>query len=350
MGLAFRSLNTITPEPQCTFMECLQQSLPEPVFTTSLSLAGGGFLDFGFIDDTAYTGNFTKIPVDNTTGFWQVNDVQIGSGGKTFSGNPGDAVFDTDSTFLYLPQAAVSAYTDLVKGAKYDNTSGGYVFPCNSQLPDLELAFTQATSGPATAIIRGDYLKYGPLSVSGPDCLLSMGADTGIGFSLLGMPFFANRYIVWNQSEPSVSFANATGHGTTTPPASTTKSAASHTSTGAGHNQPATVMSSSLSTGAKAGIGVGVAVAGLMLIAFGIWGFQRRKKRPPESGATTAEGNYTGKPELEGRGLQRSELRGDSISEMPEKRPELASDVRHELQGDEFARELPSTVRAESPR
>ncbi len=34
MGLAFRLLNTISPDRQCTFMECLQDSLPEPIFTT----------------------------------------------------------------------------------------------------------------------------------------------------------------------------------------------------------------------------------------------------------------------------------------------------------------------------
>ena len=33
MGLAFRSISSISPEPQCTFMECLQASLPEPIFT-----------------------------------------------------------------------------------------------------------------------------------------------------------------------------------------------------------------------------------------------------------------------------------------------------------------------------
>lgn len=335
MGFGFTSLSSFQPTPQGTFMEFLQDSLEEPIFTTSFSFSTDGYLDFGFIDEKAFTGNLTSIPIDNSTGFWNATSIQYGAGGKTLSGNPTAAIFDTDSSWLYLDRSIVTAYTALVEGAKYNISVGGYVFPCKAELPDLEITFTTAEDGPAMAVIAGNLLNFQQVPSSSSDCFLAMSINTGL--SILGMPFFVDRYIVWNQSEPSMAFANATGKGTIVPPASNSQATPSGSKNGgSGAGAPSSSTLSSLSTGAKAGIGVGVALGGLLLIALGVLTFRRRSKSRPSPQDAATDSTYAGKPELEGRGteVQRSEMRGESVSEMPEKPSELPTEIRHELPAD----------------
>jgi aspergillopepsin I len=204
LGLGFGVENSIRPTPQCTFMECLEPYVPDPIFGTSFKLNNSGFVDFGYSDSAVYTGDLTEIPIANTSsgneGQWVTLGVQFGSGGQVFSANPIDLDFDSGTASLSADVA--SAYFALVKGA--DNSSGSWQYPCGATLPDFQFIFPDATSGPTTVTIPGENLKNGDATTG--NCGTWMNVVDGRGNA--GLPFYISKYMIWNQAKPSLSFAD----------------------------------------------------------------------------------------------------------------------------------------------
>jgi len=56
LGLGFDNINQVKPTPVPQFMDNIASSLPEQLFTVSLKAGQPGDFDFGFIDQTKYTG------------------------------------------------------------------------------------------------------------------------------------------------------------------------------------------------------------------------------------------------------------------------------------------------------
>ena len=57
VGLAFSTLNSVSPRPQKTFFDNIMSELAQPVFTAALDLDGSGTYEFGTIDASKFTGN-----------------------------------------------------------------------------------------------------------------------------------------------------------------------------------------------------------------------------------------------------------------------------------------------------
>lgn len=70
MGLAFSSINTVKPRKQTTFFDTVESQLAQPVFAANLKHNQPGTYDFGFIDQSKYTGSLAYTPVDSSQGFW----------------------------------------------------------------------------------------------------------------------------------------------------------------------------------------------------------------------------------------------------------------------------------------
>lgn len=70
LGLAFSSINTVQPQAQTTFFDTVQSQLDSPLFAVTLKHNAPGTYDFGFIDNSKYTGQLAYTPVDNSQGFW----------------------------------------------------------------------------------------------------------------------------------------------------------------------------------------------------------------------------------------------------------------------------------------
>lgn len=70
------------PKAQKTFFENIVSSLKAPVFTADLLEDGSGFYQFGVIDDTKYTGNLTRLPIDSSRGYWQFNSTTFSINGN----------------------------------------------------------------------------------------------------------------------------------------------------------------------------------------------------------------------------------------------------------------------------
>lgn len=206
VGLGFGAENSIRPNAQCTFMECLEPYVPEPVFGTSFQLGSSGFIDFGYADTTAYTGDLTEIPIANTSsgneGQWVYQNVQFGSGGQVFSADAIDLDFDSGTASLSVSADVAAAYFALVDGAS--NSSGNWVYPCGTTLPDFDFIFSSAISGPSTVTIPGANLMNGDGTTG--DCYTWMDVVTGRGNA--GLPFYISKYMIWNQALPSLSFAD----------------------------------------------------------------------------------------------------------------------------------------------
>ena len=162
LGLAFDSINTASPNKVATFFQNAMPGLDAPVFTANLKKGEPGNYNFGYIDSTEYSGDITYVPVSTANGFWEFagNGYAVGSG--AFVSSSIDAIADTGTTLLYLPDAAVSAYYAKVPGAFNSPTVGGYVFPCSATLPSITLGI-----GAYRAVVPGSYINYAPASSTG---------------------------------------------------------------------------------------------------------------------------------------------------------------------------------------
>ena len=203
IGLGFGSENSIRPTAQCTFMECVEPYVEQPIFGTSFKTNDDGFVDIGYADTSAYTGTLTGVPVANTSsgneGQWVVQDVTFGSGTTVFDSPGMDMDFDSGTASLSVPQAVADAYFALVAGGD----SSQQTYDCGATLPDFTFFFGTSNSGPKSVTIPGSALVNGNATTGTCDTWM----DVVTGRANAGLPFYISNYMIWNQAEPSLSFA-----------------------------------------------------------------------------------------------------------------------------------------------
>ncbi|KAI4144997.1 MAG: hypothetical protein LQ340_006468 [Diploschistes diacapsis] len=205
MGMAFvqPDSNGLVRQPTC--MIAVQDQLPDPIFTPKLHSNTPGSIYFGYVDDNIYTGNLVKMPVDNQTqSSWLTDGVIFGSGGSNLSSKALPLLFNTGGQGTGLREAAAAAaYWAQVQGPSQDS-NGNWIYPCNATTPDLDINFPG--SGPA--MIPRAILNNANESVSsdGTMCLGDRQSQEG-GQGNAGDQFFLTFFTVWNQAEPSPSFA-----------------------------------------------------------------------------------------------------------------------------------------------
>lgn len=110
-------MDLVSPTAQKTFYDNAKSSLDDPVFTADLKYHAAGSYDFGFIDDSKYTGSITYVSVDDSNGFWEFTSSGYAVGSGTFKKTSIDAIADTGTTLIYVPDTVVDAYYDQVDGA-----------------------------------------------------------------------------------------------------------------------------------------------------------------------------------------------------------------------------------------
>ncbi|KAL8786038.1 MAG: hypothetical protein Q9213_003021 [Squamulea squamosa] len=213
LGLAFDRLNTVKPAAQKTFFTNVLPSLSAPLFTVDLKKASHmlslnlkaapGSYDFGFIDTSKTTSKVTFVDVDNSRGFWTFTSSGYAVGDQSFS-SPIEGIADTGTTLLYLPDAIVGDYYASVNGANNDAQQGGYVYPCNADLPDISFKI-----GSYTAVVPGSYVTYAPVDDSGKICFGGIQSSTGIGINIFGDIFLKSQFVVFQGgNNPQLGFAS----------------------------------------------------------------------------------------------------------------------------------------------
>ncbi len=204
LGLAFSSINTVTPKQQTTFFDTVKPTLAKALFTCDLKQGNAGSYTFGYIDTSKYTGSVTYVPVDDSQGFWSftAGGYSVGSDNAT-SGSVGVSIADTGTSLLYLPAAVAKAYYAKA-GGKFDNQQGGYTLPCNGNAPDFNVAI-----GGKTFVVPGSYIAYAPITSGSQTCFGGIQANTGIGFNIFGDVFLKAVYAIFDVSQgaPRLGFA-----------------------------------------------------------------------------------------------------------------------------------------------
>lgn len=95
VGLAFSSINTVSPKAQNTFFDNAMPKLSQPVFTADLKHDVEGSYNFGYIDSSAYTGDLFYVDLFNSSadysGFWsfQSTGYAVGDGSASSSSGTG---------------------------------------------------------------------------------------------------------------------------------------------------------------------------------------------------------------------------------------------------------------------
>ncbi|ODM15700.1 hypothetical protein SI65_08934 [Aspergillus cristatus] len=255
MGLAFSSLNTVKPHAQKTFFDTVKDDLDEPVFAVALKHQAAGSYDFGYIDKSKYTGSITYTEVDSTDGYWMFTAGGYGIGNGDTSSTPLTGIADTGTTLLMLPEEVVDAYYKQVSGAEKSATAGGYVVPCDAELPDFTTVISSSTgsspsssstpgfgsgygggygdgglgsifgngfgsgifsnkrstsssgSGSYKAVTPGKHIKMSAIDEEGSSCFGGIQSNSGMSFSIFGDVFLKSQYVVFDPEKPRLGFA-----------------------------------------------------------------------------------------------------------------------------------------------
>ncbi|KAI9710744.1 MAG: Type I transmembrane sorting receptor [Bogoriella megaspora] len=202
LGLAFSTLNTVTPTRQTTFFDTVKSTLTSPLFAADLKYRAPGVYDFGFIDTSKYTGTVDYATVSTRQGFWEFTASGYAVAGTTTSTSI-DGIADTGTTLLYLPDSVVRAYYARVSGSSNSATYGGYVFPCSTTLPTFSLSI-----GGKLHTVPGNYINYAPANSAGTTCFGGIQSSAGIGINIFGDIFLKSQYVIFDQTQstPRIGF------------------------------------------------------------------------------------------------------------------------------------------------
>jgi aspergillopepsin I len=179
---------------------CISASRDRGLCCTNRILSTAGAYDFGYLDNTSYTGSLTYTSADNSSGYWGVTATSytIGSGRQNQTLLKG--IVDTGTTLLYLPRDTVVDYYSNIQGSKNSSTQGGFVFPCDATIPSFTLGieFNSFT-------VPSAYLNYE--AVGDGTCFGGIQDDSGIGFSIFGDVALKSMYVVFDTRGPQLGFA-----------------------------------------------------------------------------------------------------------------------------------------------
>ncbi|KAL1986983.1 hypothetical protein VTN96DRAFT_5139 [Rasamsonia emersonii] len=212
VGLAFSKLNTVQPQQQKTFFDNIASSLDEPVMTASLKAGGVGTYEFGRIDQTKFTGQLANVSVDNSNGFWQFNSAQfaVGDGQLQDIRIAPTAIADTGTSLMLVSPEVAEAYYSQVQGAVFANQAGGFIFPCDAQLPTLSIAVGDDNLATVPGAV-GSFSEIGTNTTNGQKlCFGGIQSNQGSEFQIFGDVFLKSMFVVFDQRGPSLGLATPT--------------------------------------------------------------------------------------------------------------------------------------------
>lgn len=166
----------------------------------------GGSYEFGNIDTSSFTGELNVVPVDSSNGFWEFDSASASINNNAIQIQNGKAIADTGTSLMLVTDDMLTAYWDAVEGATVNQEVGGVIFPCNSTLPDLQVAV-----GDKMATIAGDNFNFATVGAdqqSGQQfCFGGMQSNNNLPFSIYGDVFFKSNFVVFEGVTPSLGFA-----------------------------------------------------------------------------------------------------------------------------------------------
>lgn len=246
LGLGFGNLNTCSPSKCNTFFDTVKSTLASALFTVTLKKAAPGSYDFGFIDSSKYTGAITYAAVTSSPGYWTFTASGYAVGSGPVNATILSTIADTGTSLMYMPSAVLTNYYAKVAGAVLSSSAGGYIFPCDSVLPDLTFVINGYS-----AVVPGSYLNYAPNGDG--TCYGGLQSSASIGLNILGDIFFKSQFVVFDQtqSSPRLGFAPQVGVFTATSSSSSVVASATPTSSSVATPTSTSILVTSTTTSAS---------------------------------------------------------------------------------------------------
>ncbi|CEI90069.1 Putative Rhizopuspepsin-4 [Rhizopus microsporus] len=200
LGLGFDSITTVKGVKTPVDNLISQGLISSPIFGVHLGKAskgGGGEYIFGGYDQSKIKGSLTKVPIDNSQGFWgiTVDSTKVGDKSATDSFN---AILDTGTTLLVLDTQVASQIAEAYNAK--DNGDGTYSVDCDtSKLQPLTFSI-----GGAEFEVPTDSIIF---EKDNGNCIAGFSSGDLGGLSILGDVFLKNNYVVFNQQVPEVQIA-----------------------------------------------------------------------------------------------------------------------------------------------
>lgn len=203
LGLGISASNTVRPTKQQTYIDNIKDELARPLFTANLKKGVPGNYNFGYINKTEYRGKIGYTDVDKSSLYWEItlDGYKVGADGK-FGDYKWNAIVDTGTSLLLLPETMVDYYYAQVEGSQFDRNVGMMVFPCSSKLPDFVFQV-----GTYNGTVPGHYINYGRSSRDGDVCHGGIQSADGVPFAILGDVLLKAQFVVFDVGQMRVGFA-----------------------------------------------------------------------------------------------------------------------------------------------
>ncbi|KAE9377392.1 endothiapepsin [Stipitochalara longipes BDJ] len=193
LGLGFSVANAIFPDHQKTWFENMEDLLLEPLFTVDLKHKQPGSYNFGYIDPLQFNGEISWTSAYTADGHWTFNIVGYGVGENATVSEEWKSYADTGTSLLYVPSDVCNSYYSAVPGASNDANGPGYIFPCESELPDFKFTIDSGYTG----ILPGSYLNYSTTGASDGNCVGGIQDSTRFGIGIAGDMLLKSQFVVF---------------------------------------------------------------------------------------------------------------------------------------------------------
>ncbi|KAH8897164.1 acid protease, partial [Thozetella sp. PMI_491] len=174
-------------------------------------LDNGGVLIFGGLDTSKFTGSLVGIKMLGRQGrerinrYWvQLNSVGFSSssGSTTYTNSSTPVILDTGSSLSYLPTQIVSSIARDM-GATFSRQSDLYLLRCSAV--DASTNITFAFDGITINIPASEFVLVA--DSTGSICALGALGSDDLGIPILGDSFMRSAYVVFDQTQNTISMA-----------------------------------------------------------------------------------------------------------------------------------------------
>lgn len=196
VGMAWKNINGVRPTQQNTFFGNIGSQLDKNLFAVTLRQNASGSFDFGFIDPSRYTGRITYMNIVPNSGYWMLNAGAYRIGQQKAVKYNFNKIVDTGTSLMLLPLDIVKDYYSNVAGAGYSADNGGYVYPCDQQMPRIGLRI-----GGTMFFVPGSLMTWS--QINSTHCFGGLQPSTGLPFAILGDVFLKAVYAVFDVSGKS---------------------------------------------------------------------------------------------------------------------------------------------------
>ncbi|KID95835.1 aspartyl protease, partial [Metarhizium majus ARSEF 297] len=206
LGLALDKGNTVRPSKQKTWFSNIMPRLSEPLFTVRLRHQAKGSYNFGYIDESQYSGPISYTPASTDElghRLFQSTGFAVGNG--KFKKHTITGTADTGTSLLILPLAVVRTYWAAVPSAQPARLpqNAGYVwlFPCDTTLPDFIFAI-----GSGRVTVPGKDINYA--KNDGSSCVGGIAYYSGLnGLAIFGDVALKSSFVVYDDGNNRLGWA-----------------------------------------------------------------------------------------------------------------------------------------------